>query len=401
MHAHDQVCLLRWRMLLPVVALLVLSSGCAEQAEEEEVDVVRPVKTLVIAAPEAGGERKFPARIDAVRKAELSFRVSGKVEELNVKEGDPVTEGQVLAKLDTTDFEIALADRQATYDNARKDYERAKELVEKGFLSRTDFDKKESEFRSAEAALRQAKQDLAYTELKAPFDGLLAKRHIERFEQVQVKQQAFSLRGTEELEFVFDVPEGIMKPLEVEEVEIPVYATFDVKPGERFPLAFREAATRADPKTQTFEVRYTMRTPRDFTLLPGMTATVTADLRGVFDDEQLFFLPVTAIAADSKLAPFVWVVDEASGEVAMQPVELGRMVGNEIAVTAELEPGQHVVTAGTGYLAEGMAVRTVDQPEQARPRPDDLPLMLEPDSPAAPAGASSDGNEAAEPGETE
>lgn len=161
-------------VLFPVLSLLSLLAGCAEEASEEEVDVARPVKTLVVEAPEAGGERKFPARIDAVRKAELSFRVPGKVQELNVKEGVRITEGQVLAQLDTTDFKITLADRQATYDRTLKDYNRAKELVKNGFLSRTDFDKKESEFKSAEAALRQAKQDLAYTELKAPFDGLLA-----------------------------------------------------------------------------------------------------------------------------------------------------------------------------------------------------------------------------------
>jgi multidrug efflux pump subunit AcrA (membrane-fusion protein) len=96
------------------VSLLSLLAGCAEEVPEEQVEVARPVKTLVVAAPETGGERKFPARIEAVRKAELSFRVPGKVQELDVKEGDEVSEGQVLAKLDTTDFEIVLADRQAT-----------------------------------------------------------------------------------------------------------------------------------------------------------------------------------------------------------------------------------------------------------------------------------------------
>jgi RND family efflux transporter MFP subunit len=196
------------------------------------------------------------------------------------------------------------------------------------------------------------------------------------------------------------VPEGIIKPLELE-TEVPVYATFDLKPGERFALTFKESATRADPKTQTFEVRYTMPAPKDFTLLPGMTATVTADLREVFGEEQVFFLPVTAIAGDTELASFVWVVDEQAGTVKKQPVELGRMVGNDIAVTGEIEPGRHVVTAGTGYLAEGMKVRTVAQPEQAKPRPDDVPLMLEPSSPAAAPEGSGESASQAEQGATE
>ena len=211
-----------WSILFPLASFLFLA-GCAEEAPEEQVDVARPVKTLVVATPETSGERKFPARIEAVRKAELSFRVPGKVQELNVKEGDEISESQVLAKLDTTDFEIVLADRQASYDRNLKDYNRAKEFIKGGFLSRTDFDKKESEFKSARAALRQAKQDLAYTELKAPFDGLLARRYIERFEQIQAKQPVFSLRGTDQLEFIFDVPESIVKMLQLE-TEVPVYS---------------------------------------------------------------------------------------------------------------------------------------------------------------------------------
>jgi multidrug efflux pump subunit AcrA (membrane-fusion protein) len=91
--------------------------------------VVRPVKTIVVVTPESGGIRHFPARIDANRKAELSFRVPGKVTELAIKEGDRVVEGQLIARLDPTDYQITVNDRQAPFDNARKNFERTKKLV--------------------------------------------------------------------------------------------------------------------------------------------------------------------------------------------------------------------------------------------------------------------------------
>jgi RND family efflux transporter MFP subunit len=270
--------------VLPVFSLFLLG-GCAEEPPDKAVDVARPIKTLVALAPTAVGGRKFPARIDAAQKAELSFRVPGKVQQLDVKLGDPVRAGQVLAKLDTTDFEIIVADRQVVFNKTRKDYLSGKVLVNKGHISRTDFDRMVSEFKSAGAALRQAKQDLVYTELKAPFDGLLAKRHIERFEEVQTKQPIFSVRATKTLEFIFDVPEDLLKLLNLD-ADPPVYATFGSKPGERFPLIFKDMAARADPDTQTFEARYTMPARQGVTLLPGITATVIADFRQFADNER-------------------------------------------------------------------------------------------------------------------
>lgn len=90
------------------------------------------------------GHRRFPARIEAARRAELSFAISGRLQEILVKEGDPVREGQTLARLDPTDYKIVLKDRQASYDNAKRNFDRASELVKTGAISRIDFDRTES-----------------------------------------------------------------------------------------------------------------------------------------------------------------------------------------------------------------------------------------------------------------
>ncbi len=120
-------------LLSPVILMLC---ACGEPPAPPAADVARPVKTLLIGAAEAGGERRFPARIDAGSKAELAFRVAGKVQALKVKEGDRVEEGQVLAELEATDFQIVVKDRQASYDNALKNFNRAKELIEKDHISK-------------------------------------------------------------------------------------------------------------------------------------------------------------------------------------------------------------------------------------------------------------------------
>ncbi|MCP4410021.1 MAG: efflux RND transporter periplasmic adaptor subunit [Gammaproteobacteria bacterium] len=334
---------------------------------------------MLIESSETGGVRNFPARIDANRKAELAFRVPGKVQELLVKEGDQVTEGQEVAKLDPKDFQIVVNDRQASFDNARKNYIRAQELIKEGNISKVDHDKLEANFKSARAALEAARQDLEYTSLKAPFTGSIARRHIQRFEEVQAKQSVLSLQNVTELEVKFNVPESIIRGIRTDATgrgkqrdQIKIFVTFVDLPGREFPLTFKEIATRADAKTQTFEVTYTMEKLDNATVLPGMTATVTVDLSLIQDKEaQVFTVPVSAVVGDYKLDPRIWTVDRESMTVNPQAVKVGRMLGNRIEVLEGIKVGNHIVTAGTPFLVEGMKVTLLPELEQAAPRLDD------------------------------
>ena len=149
--------------LLPVFLVPFAIVGCQQPEEEQPKEVVRPVKTVLIASPEAGGSggvRNFPGRIDTRRRADLSFRIPGTVSELPVKEGDRVRQGQVVAKLDPKDYRTVVNERQATYDAAKADYDRAKILVKKGFLSRRDYDQVEAKFKNGSALLERARLDL-------------------------------------------------------------------------------------------------------------------------------------------------------------------------------------------------------------------------------------------------
>lgn len=365
--------------VLWLAAAAAFAPGCADQQDPTGTpDVVRPVKTFLVESPEAGGIRKFPARIDAHRKAELAFRIPGTVAEILVKEGDRVSEGQEVARLDPRDYEITVSDRQANFDNASKNYERAKELVETGAISKTDFDRLEANFKQARAALDAAEQDLEYTRLEAPFGGFIARRYIQRFEEVQAKQTILALQDVSKLEVEFDIPESLIRGLRASGDQdsktrdrVKVYASFDDLPGQQFPLTFKEIATKADPKTQTFEATFTMDQLERSTVLPGMTATVTADLSYYARETAVFLVPVDAVAGDHKLDPRVWIVEKPELTVKSRAVQLGRMLGDRIEITEGVGPGTRIVAAGAAFLAEGMKVTLMPDLEQAEPRPDD------------------------------
>ncbi len=349
-----------------VLASLVFISSCEEPAQTY-VASSRPVKTIVISDDMTGDTRTFPAVVDAIQKADISFRVDGKVLKVLVKEGDQVKKGQILAELDPVDFTIQLKDRKASYDTAKANYDRARGLVEKGAISRVDHDDIRARYHTAKANLSAAEQDLLYTKLKANFDGYIAKRHVEKFEEVILSQTIFSLEDVSALKIKIDVPENMMILINKSDGEKrDLYAVFDNISNQQFPLTFMESSTKADPNTKTFKVTLKMDAAEDYNILPGMTATAYAEM---FPNETQSMttaaVPVSAVISDSKKQATVWVVNEESMTVNPKKVTPGIMIGNIMQVDG-LSPGDRVVIAGASFLRNDMKVTLLETGEQAK-----------------------------------
>jgi RND family efflux transporter MFP subunit len=357
--------------------------ACGRQEQEPPPPASRPVKLFTVQGGSSEAIRTFPGRVDATQRAELAFRVGGQLQELLIKEGDLVQEGQVLARLDPTDYKIILEDRQASFDNASRNFERGKELIVDGNISRLDFDTMEANYRTASAALTAAEQDLEYTVLTAPFTGRIARRAVENFEEVLARQTVIWLQNIEELDIIIDLPESVVRSVRGQvrsEGDIGTgatagtlraYAQFEGRSDEQFTLRPKEIATKADDQTQTFRATFTMDAPQDFPALPGMTANVVLDLSAVVTKDAVKWVPARAVQADSGMEPRVWVLDSGSMTVSSRPVEVGRMSGRSIQVFSGLDGGEEIVAVGAPYLAEGMRVTRMKLTEQAEPRADD------------------------------
>ena len=370
------------RLIISGVVLAGLAAcGGEQQAATEPAS--RPVKIFVVEGGEVDAVRSFPGKVDASQRAELAFRVSGKLQEVLVKEGDLVEEGQVLARLDPTDYELVLEDRQARFDNTERNFKRARELVKDGNISRLDFDRMEAEYRSATAALSQASKDLEYTVLVAPFRGRIAQRDVENFEEVLAKRTVIWLQNINQLDVVINLPESVVRSIrggassdggEGEGHTKPAVratARFDGRDEETFTLRPKEVATKADPQTQTFRATFTMAAPTTFTVLPGMTATVLLDLSELVIQDSVRWVPVRAVQADAGLEPRVWVLDPVTMTVSSRAVSIGRMSGSMIEIIDGLDGGEEIVAVGAPYLAEGMRVTRMAETEQAVPRAGD------------------------------
>jgi RND family efflux transporter MFP subunit len=344
-----------------IAVTMLLISGCGEKDEGEPAEIVRPVKTAVVQGF-SEGEQTFPGRVDAGEKLLMSFRVPGRIVELPVKKGQAVAKGQLIARLDPRDYEIAVEEAKATFQRAEADFKRYERLYETDAVPLADLDQRRSERDVAKARLDEAEKNLSYTDLRAPFAGMIGNRYVENYMDVQAQEDIVDLNDTTTVEVKINAAENLVAAIDqfAKDLDIKVYAEFDAAPGRRFELQLKELAARADPETQTFQVVFTMPQPADVNLLPGMSALVRVVV-GIKSGATID-LPISVPAIAVKTSPegkkMVWVVDTDDMTVHSREVTVGSMRGSAaIEVLDGLEGGEHVVIAGLAQLREGMKVR--------------------------------------------
>jgi membrane fusion protein, multidrug efflux system len=329
-------------------------AGCQEPAAPPPpAEVSRPALVLEIASTAATSGLRFPGRVRAVQRAELAFNVPGQVIEFPAREGQRLAAGELIARLDPANFATRLAAARAEFEKAQADFTRVSRIWEETqAVARAEVDQKRTAMEVARSSYAAARKEFDDTRLVAPFAGVISRRHVENFQNVQAKEPVASLQNLAEMEIVTHVPERIVRG---EPRRAAGYAILEGKPERPFPVTLKSFATESDPQTQTYEVVLGFTPPEGMTVLPGMPAEVFPDPAAGGPGETL--VPLAAVLGAADGAPMVWVLDPATSRVSRRPVEVGAVRGSDIVVVSGLAPGDRIVAAGVHHLRDGMLVR--------------------------------------------
>jgi len=277
--------------------------------------------------------------------------------EVLVDEGDAVTAGQVLARLNDRELQArmereraAIAEARATLEAAEAEHRRGHQLLQRNAISEQAVEQRATAVRTAEARLAVAEAGLALldaqlsqTRILAPADGYVSRRTAVLGQVVQPGAELFSIVRDGRLEVAAQVPEG----------ELP-----DVLPGQAVRVAGAgsrtvEAEVRfvspvVDPRTRLGTVRIAL--PPDAGLRPGMFARVEIAI----DRAPVLAVPQEALVW-RRDGTAVFVVE--NGTAALRPVGTGRRQEGWVEITEGLAAGEHVAVAGAGFLKDGDRVR--------------------------------------------
>ena len=329
---------------------LVLLTSCSK---EEEVDpIVRPVRTMRVTESAGLTGRVFPGRAESVLAVDIAFEVSGKLIERPIQVGDSVIKGQMLAKIDPRDFANLVESAKARVERAVAYHERIEKAAKTGAVAQQDLTDAKAQLDIAEADLKIQEKALVDAEILAPFDGTIAAIYVENFQNVTSKQAVVRMMDLSEIELEIAVPEKlIMKISKIENIEV----SYDAFPDQPVPAIVKEVGKEASATTRTFPVTLSMKQPKDFQILPGMTGQATGKGEAAVSAAGVFQIPGAAVVEEDG-KHFVWIVDEASMTVARKAVtpeesnRLGMLVNG-------LQSGDLLVTAGAHNLSEGQKIK--------------------------------------------
>ncbi len=330
---------MRMRRLLigGIVALAGLGSAAAESQLPFEVATAE-AHTVV-------REAVVNAVIEAVQRATVSAQTSGRVVEVNFDVDDYVTKGSVLLRFRDAEQRAALKAAQARYSEAEAEFNRIKDIYEKQLVAKSTFDRAEAAFKAARAGLEQAQEQIEHTVVRAPYSGIVVKRHIEVGEVANPGQALMTGLSLERLRAVADVPQAhieTLRSLSRARVLVP-----DGAPGvEGVKLTI---SPYADALSHTFKVRVDL-PPGQHGVYPGMFAKVAFAV----GEEVRLLVPAAAVVYRSEVTA-VYVVGE-DDRVALRQIRAGRLLPDgSMEVLAGLAAGERValdpIRAGI-YLKE-------------------------------------------------
>lgn len=363
------------RKLAAGMALFALA-GCFEEDTQAVNPVVRGLKTHLIEASERSTVRRFPGVLEPTSLNTLSFDVSGKLTEVSLQIGQQVTFGEVLAALDPETLEIQIRNAEAGVRSATAALEwatenlaRQEQLFERGTTTlvardnaRTEASTRAAALEQAEQSLAKARESLANSQLKAPFDGIVNSVEVQSFATVTTGMPIVSLYAPDAFEVSFTANFDVTNQLVVGS---PARVRLADRPDVSLAATVSEIGARAD-SVSSFPVVLALM-EADPILKAGMA--VQASLELPLPAAEGFSIPLTAIIKEGPLeeqnidpvGAQVYVYDEASSTVRRRSIRIAGVRENALLVVEGLDPGDRVASAGVSFLREGQEVKLLSE----------------------------------------
>ena len=336
--------------------------GCGKSEKKEEI--IRPVMVLDLKKEGNMSNIDFPGIVVANNDTILGFKVPGSISKLNVLAGDFVKKGDVIATLDTNDYMINLEANikkydaaKAAYDNMAQQYKRAVVLHDGQAMSDKNFDIITAQYKASKATLsaaeqgvKNAKNKLEDTKLKAPYDGYIGKRILDEGTVVNAGTPVVSI-----------ISQGIPRVdiniagKDIDKVQDGQNYTFKTD-GKEYQLKLIKIGRNTDLLKLTYPATFEFISEDANSLVIGTTGSVSMEV--INKENNSIEIPITALFEKDGSCVYLY----KDGVVKAQKVKLGELKsGGNITITEGLTKNDIVVIAGVNTISEGEKVKILEK----------------------------------------
>ena len=303
-----------------------------------------PLETATATFTDGARERVWDGRVEAVQQATVSAQTSGRIAELPFDVNDYVAAGDIVMRFTDTEQRAALASANASLEEARarlaeasQEFERFSRMIENNSISKSQFDQSranrdaaQARLKAAQSGVATAQEQLEYTVVRAPYAGIVSRRHVELGELVSPGQPLISGLSLQQLRVNVDVPQSMFHAVRT------IGKAYAYVDGERIEAESMTFFPVADTKANTFRVRVNL-PDGAATLYPGMFIKVGF----VVGETSRLLVPAAAVVRRSELSA-VYVIDGET--VSLRQVRLGRRYDESFEILAGLTEGEVVAT---------------------------------------------------------
>lgn len=341
------------------LALVMLIGMCScQQTTNKE-----SMRTVVVTHPKmtgikSDGEISLPGTIKEGQIVQVSFKTGGQISNLNVKEGDYVNRGQLIAVLDATDYQIVLNASQAQYTQLKNEVERVKTLYERKSISKNEYEKATAGLDMAAADLQAKKNQLQYTKLYSSTSGYVQRVDSHVGEMVNAGSTVISLIDVERMEVEVELPYNIYQQRNSLKNFV---AVLD---GKEYPLTSPNIIPKAE-STQQYTMLLVLPSDRLLKEVSGMNVEVRFSMDENDSVQPEMTIPESAIAYDYS-TPYVWILKQDS-IITRQSIKIGTVIDGRVNVLQGLDGSETIVRAGVGMLHDGEKVKVLQQKSSTNP----------------------------------
>ena len=326
------------------VAAIPFFSGCHKAAEQNQTE--SPSVAIRVDTVERKSRAATEDVVGTVRpklSAVIEAKVSGRIEQMLVVPGQRVKAGEKLAQLDAHEIQSRLDQATAARQQAESDLKRFTALLEQKILSQSEFDSAQSKFRIAAATETEAKAMLDYTQIAAPFAGVITRKLADVGDLAVPGKPLLQMENPDTLRLEADVPEALIGNVKLgDKLAMRIAAVTSEIAG-----TVAEMSPTADPNSRTYLVKL------DLPAAPGLRSGQFGRVSVPMSEASAIRVPASAVIQRGQME-LVFVL--ASNHAQLRLVKTGSRIGDEIELVSGLDSGEQVVTAGGSALKDGQPV---------------------------------------------
>ena len=335
------------------LAIALFVAGCRSEAEAPERRYETSVRVTEVVEEDGAMPIRSSGRLSPKTSMQLAFKTGGVIDRVYVDEGDRVRSGQLLAQLDLVEIDAQVALATSSFEKAVRDEERMQALFADSIVSLEQLQNVETARIAAESNLKMARFNRRHSEILAPADGRIQKRHAESSELVSGGQPILEIGASNNWVVRLGLPDrDVVKVALGDEARI----RFDAYPGAEFEGRVTEIAEAAEQNSGTFEVEVSVvGAPK--TLKNGFIASVEIVPSELATHKVI---PIEALVEGNGRTALIYTVNPETGLARRVTVEIAAIYDDRVAVASGLEDVDIVVTEGAPYLTDGSSVRIED-----------------------------------------